>query len=147
MLDKALSGRGPRVLEAVIRAFVTPPLSLATPASEAHGNSALVVMQFLSRVFAMPGEREFLRTYYEPVRSRFILALKHLLPGLSIEEIIWRYNLMVGAVIYAMGGTERMERPPAAFAGTPMRFESDPAIVVERTVAFVAAGFRAAASR
>lgn len=145
MLDSALAGRGSHQLEEVIRAFVAPPLTLAVPSSDAGGNSALVVMQFLSRVFAMPGESDFLRTYYEPVRSRFVLALKHLLPDLSVEEVIWRYNLMVGAIIYAMGGTERMERPPTAFAGTPMHFEHDPSVLVERTVAFLAAGFRAAA--
>lgn len=139
MLDQALAGSGPHVLEEVIRAFVAPPLTLAVPG----GNSALVVMQFLARVFAMPGESEFLRTHYEPVRSRFVLALKHLRPELPVEEIIWRYNLMVGAIVYAMGGTERMERPPAAFAGTPMHFEHDPAVLVERTVAFLAAGYRA----
>ncbi|MBN9473657.1 MAG: TetR family transcriptional regulator [Burkholderiales bacterium] len=143
LLDAALASGAP-TLEAVVRAFVEPPMKLTAAINARSNNSALVVMQFLSRAFAMPGENEFLQTYYEPVRSRFILALKHFLPKLPLEEVIWRYNLMVGGIIYAMGGWERMERPPAAFASAPLpHAQHRPDDMVDRMVRFFLAGLLA----
>jgi len=143
LLDAALSQPRDARLEDVIRAFVEPPMRLSAPAHKLSGNSAIVVMQFLSRAFSMPGEGQFLGTYYEPVRSRFILALKQLLPEVPLEAVIWGYNLMVGAIIYAMGGPERMERRPEVFAATPMHFETDVDVLVNRFVQFFSAGFSA----
>lgn len=147
LLDAAMARAVPATLADVVRAFVGPPMQLTAPGEAAgSANSALVVMQFLSRVFAMPGESEFLGTYYEPVRSRFVLALKHVMPQQPLEDIIWGYNLMVGGIIYAMGGIERMERPPIAFVGVPLRFPHDLDSVVERMTRFFAAGLAEATS-
>lgn len=146
MLDAAFASPAP-TLESVVRAFIEPPMRLTVPTPTENGNSAVVVMQFLSRVFAMPGESDFLATYYEPVRSRFILALNHLLPELPLEEVIWRYNLMVGGIIYAMGGIERMERPPLAFSTTPLHYDQSLDALVQRMVGFFTAGLRAPAGR
>lgn len=144
LLDAAMSSSRPFDLQDVVRAFVEPPmrLTVATGAEGEAGNPALVVMQFLSRAFSMPGESAFLGTYYEPVRSRFILALKHVLPQHSLEDIIWGYNLMVGGIIYAMGGIERMERPPLAFAGVPLHFPHDVDSLVQRMTRYFAAALQ-----
>ena len=139
LLDAALSGPNPVTLTDVVRAFVEPPMRL-TAAADESGNPGVVVMQFLSRAFSMPGESEFLGTYYEPVRSRFVLALKHVLPQQPLEDLIWGYNLMVGGIIYAMGGIERMERPPLAFAGMPLPRAPDLDGVVLRMTRFFVAG-------
>lgn len=143
LLDAAFSNKTPPTLEDVLYAFVRPPMSLSVPEEADTGNSAIVVMQFLSRAFSMPGEEQFLGKYYEPVRSRFLVALKHCLPEVPLEEIIWRYNLMVGAIIYAMGGAERMERLPQVFATTQLHHDSDLDSLVQRFVVFFSAGFRA----
>ena len=143
LLD-AVFANPPVSLEGVIRAFVEPPMRL-TGVGE-RGNSGLVVMQFLSHAFSMPGESEFLGRYYEPVRSRFILALQHLLPSVPLPEIIWRYNLMVGGIIYAMGGMDRMQRMPAAYQSMAAQPPVDVETSVERMVRFMHSGFMAAAS-
>lgn len=132
----------PAYLENVIRAFVTPPMKL-TDFADPDGRSALVVMQFLARVFAMPGEGPFLTEYYEPVRSLFVQALQQARPTLALEEILWRYNLMVGAIIYAMAGTARMTRPPQAFAGSLIHKAPTADEAIEEMVRFFAAGMRA----
>ena len=139
-LLNAVLASPPATLEGVVRAFVEPPMRLTLADSE--GNSALIVMQFLSHAFSMPGESEFLSRYYEPVRSRFVLVLQHLLPELGLDEIIWRYNLMVGGVIYAMGGSERMQRPPAAFQSMPVSSSFDIDANVARMVRFFVGGLR-----
>jgi hypothetical protein len=69
------------------------------------------------------------------------------LPQHSLEDLIWGYNLMVGGIIYAMGGIERMERPPMAFASMPLRFSNDLDSLVERMTRFFAAGLSNGATR
>lgn len=143
LLDAAFSKQTPPTLDDVLYAFIRPPMRLSVPADTETGNSAIVVMQFLSRAFSMPGEEQFLGKYYEPVRSRFLVALKHFLPEVPLEDILWRYNLMVGAIIYAMGGMERMERLPRAFATTQIQYDNDLEVLVQRFVNFFSAGFHA----
>lgn len=111
----AAEGRGRNgkpALREVVEAFVRPPLLLGDPVL--HGAQGLVMMRFLSRMLAMPKEHVFLEAYYGEVRSRFIGRLTDILPGLPYETVLWRYNLMVGALIYALAGPQRMLRPPAA---------------------------------
>lgn len=147
MLDDCGAPRARGYLERVVRAFVTPPMRLID-APQLSGRPALVVMQFLARVFATPGEGPFLAEYYEPVRSRFVQALAQALPGLTLEEVLWRYNLMVGGIIYAMAGTERMTRPPIVFTSAAPAAASPAADdAIEQMVRFFVAGMRAGAAR
>jgi len=142
MLDQCRLRQGGDYLESVIRAFITPPMKL-TDFVDPSGRPALVVMQFLARVFAMPGEDAFLLEYYEPVRSRFVEALCLGLPDLHLEDVIWRYNLMVGALIYAMAGTVRMTRVPQAFPDSPPHPPGSADEAIGQMVRFLSAGMRA----
>ena len=112
LLDECLYASGGKApsIERIMNAFIAPPLSLLE--EDAGSARALVVMQFLSQSFSKPGEADFLETYYEPVRTRFIGILRTALPQLTLEDVLWRYNYVVGAIIYAMGGSERMTRVP-----------------------------------
>jgi AcrR family transcriptional regulator len=145
LLEQAVKAAGPGrlpTLEAVVEAFVRPPMRLAAEASSSA--RAIVVMQFLSRAFSMPGESGFLQTYYEPVRSRFITMLKQLLPELATEDVLYRYNFLVGAIIYAMGGPSRMIRLPNELAATGIVSPGGVEDAVRHLVAFAVAGLRAA---
>lgn len=134
------SGQAPTVPD-IVRAFITPPL-LPMGGDVASRNATLVVMQFLGRTFMAPGEQHFLEEYYEPVRSRFVMALADCLPELSLEEVVWRFNMMVGTMIYAMGGPERMTRLPSVYASARIPLPSMPQ-GIEMLVGFLAAGFHA----
>ncbi|MFN4089496.1 MAG: TetR/AcrR family transcriptional regulator [Alphaproteobacteria bacterium] len=127
-------------MEVVVRAFVTPPLrQLDAPSG---GARVIAMMHFLSRAFSMPGEREFLSRYYGAVRQEFIAALQNCLPDLPLEDVLWRYNFMVGALMFAMGGRRRMTRLPEDMANVvipPPQRESDAAI--EELTAFLLGGF------
>jgi AcrR family transcriptional regulator len=142
-LEACISKPGGETLEDIIEAFVAPPMRL-TSLVQSNGDSALVVMQFLSRKFSMPGETDFLEKYYEPVRSRFLLALRRQLPDLPQEELVWRYNIMVGMIVYAMAGADRMTRLPAVFGHSAAPAKVGLEDAVGTMVNFVAAGFRAA---
>jgi AcrR family transcriptional regulator len=142
LLDCAEAKVGPErspPLEAVLEAFVTPSLKLA---AEAAGNArAMVVMQFLSHAFSSPNESAFLAKYYEPLRSRFISAFMKALPELSLSDVLWRYNFLVGSLIYAMGGPTRMTRPPQGMS-LSIRAPKTPERAIAELVAYAAAGFR-----
>jgi AcrR family transcriptional regulator len=137
------NGRLPSTDE-VVNAFASPILRLR---QESSGHErALVVMQFQLRTVSNPGDKEFayLRSYFEPVRSRFISALSRILPHLAIEDVIWRYNFMCGAILYSMGGPARMLYPPESLAGAKLRDTDDEGAAIRQLVRFVSEGFRAA---
>ena len=139
LLDECSLGRGAPNIEEVVSCFIAPPMQLEFSGG---GFSAHVVMQFLGRVFAMPGESGFLEKYYEPVRGRFITTLMSCLPELSVEEVLWRYNLMVGALIYAMGSTARMTRSPLALAGRRVRGNLSVEQAIDMVINFVVHGMK-----
>jgi AcrR family transcriptional regulator len=125
-------------LRDLVEAFVRPPLLLGDTAS--HGSQGLVMMRFLSRMLSMPREHVFLEAYYGEVRSRFIGRLTDILPNLPYETVLWRYNMMVGALIYALAGPQRMLRPPAAEPSEPPRNWNVEDAIAE-IVDFCSAGF------
>lgn len=135
-------GRLPSI-EELVDAFVRPILRLR---QESSGHErALVVMQFQARAVAHPGEAEFsyLKIHFEPLRSRFMSALSAILPHLAIEDVIWRYNFMCGAILYSMAGPSRMLHPPESMAGIALRDAEREEAAIEQLVSFLSAGFRA----
>jgi len=151
-LDIVLAGPRKELLEGVIRCFVGPVIRGIASSHHVEdeasggtgGNSSRVVTQFLARVYSMPGEEEFLKSHYEPVRSRFVLALQMCLPGLPLNDLLWRYNMMVGALIYAMDGPQRMTRRPMIFSNYGNNDDgTDPESCIRQMTAFLVAGFQA----
>jgi hypothetical protein len=99
-------------------------------------------MQFLGHAFSSPNEGAFLEAYYDEVRTRFMDMLRRACPALSIHDIVWRYNFVVGSIIYAMGGPTRMTRLPRSLTEPgPAPLVGDDAPIRE-LVTFAAAGFR-----
>jgi Transcriptional regulator len=147
VLLSSCEGRsGPGAIKSIVSAFVTPPLTLwKEEGCSAH--TPVAISHFLSRAFVSPGERDFLSKYYEPVRSRFIAALWECVPELEEAEVLWRYNLMVGALVYALGGSERMARPPEAYSNRVGPLNVDDRIAIAYMVEFISAGFMAPPAR
>lgn len=131
---------GKPALRDVVDAFIRPPMELGDTTS--HGQRGLVMTRFLSRMLAMPKEHIFLEAYYGEVRSAFIGVLSEILPDASSETVLWRYHLMVGALIYALAGPQRMLRPPGGEPTNPRHWDVDAAI--EQVVRFCEAGLAAA---
>lgn len=150
LLDAAIADKKSHLLERVIRSFVEPVIrgfatkSNTENAAQFENDSAWVVTQFLSRVHSMHSENDFLSSHYEPVRSRFIVAFQFCLPNLTLDEILWRYNMLVGALIYAMKGPLWMVRRPLVFSNnSPTNKVCEPEYCIEQMVSFIVAGFNA----
>ena len=136
LLDVAESDAAPRppVLDAIIRAFISPPLRLSH--DSAHGGEHF--MSLMGRMFDEPGEVKLLVKQFRDTAERFAAALHRALPDLPHAELMWRLHFLVGGLahIAAMGDLIRAFSQGAC----------DPADVegtIDRLTAFAAAGFRA----
>ena len=67
-------------------------------------------MRLLGRTYTKPSEfvRGFLAEEYAAVIARFKAALIKALPGVPSEEILWRFHFMLGAMSYAISGTDAL---------------------------------------
>lgn len=67
-------------------------------------------MRLLGRTYTKPSEfvRGFLAEEYAAVIARFKAALIKALPGVPEEEILWRFHFMLGAMSYAIVGTDAL---------------------------------------
>ncbi|MEO6597628.1 MAG: TetR/AcrR family transcriptional regulator [Planctomycetota bacterium] len=139
-------------VEAVLRAFVEPPLR-ASPASPADGPSAKPASRAevtrpgdrLCRVFGRISVeqprflRTFLRQQFREVGRRFEVALGAALPGHGAATIWWRLHFIVGAMAHTLQNSEALSHLTGGLC--------DPADVdtlVEHLVAFAIGGLRAA---
>jgi AcrR family transcriptional regulator len=128
MLDRAEQSRGGATLEQILEAFLAPPF-------RTRGRSAQFV-RLMGRLYGEGTMALIVKKHFHPVVERFQAALRRALPELGPEELQWRTHFMVGAMAHAMFGP-----PEGEFSG---RNTDD---LVERMVAFLAAGFRAPARR
>ncbi|WP_332672182.1 TetR/AcrR family transcriptional regulator [Aromatoleum sp.] len=119
----------------ILGAFFGTALQLA--ADTEHGGHTF--MRLLGRTNTEPNAfiRQFLAEEYAGVLGRFLPALYRALPDVPREEILWRFHFMMGAMSYAIAGTDGLQ----LFAG---RFDdADPARLIPRLMSFLLGGLRA----
>ncbi|MCB1959546.1 MAG: TetR family transcriptional regulator [Rhodocyclaceae bacterium] len=118
----------------IVEAFFGESLKMA--ADTEHGGA--VFMRLLGRTYTEPNEfvRKFLAEEYSEVVERFMGALYRALPDVPREEILWRFHFMMGAMSFAIAGTDALQ----LFAG---EFDDkDPAKLMERLMSFLLGGLR-----
>ncbi len=96
-------------------------------------------MRLLGRTYTDPNEfvRKFIAEEYAECVERYLDALYRALPDVPREEILWRFHFMMGAMSYALAGTDALQ----LFAG---EFDDrDPARLVPRLMSFLLGGLRA----
>lgn len=124
----------PVQLEAVLRAFVEPPLAMSL---DSEGGAAFV--RVLARAYAEKNERlrKFLSEHYGHVLREFSRTIMECVPGLAKEQLYWRLDFLTGALTYAMADFGILRR---ATTGTEQAHCERAAAEL---VAFAAAGLRA----
>ena len=138
LLDEAEAeaGNEPPQLEAVIRAFLTPPFHM----QRVWGEQGRGFLRLVGRIHAETNE-EFRATFvkqFDVVFQRFTTALGRALPQLEEADLSWRMLFMVGSMAFTMSwGPTLVSRESGA--------ARDPEEVLESLVLYAAAGMAAPA--
>lgn len=134
---EARAGDGPPDLEAVVEAFIGPPIHLS---QRPEGRSA---MSLVGRLFGDPSDRTFriFKDEMSEIAHRFGQALHRALPHLPPEEVFPRLAFSAGAMAHTMLLREDLVRE---FTDGRMTL-GGPDLIVRRLAAFLCGGLRAPA--
>ena len=132
---EAEAGGAPLKPSRIVDAFFGTALRMAADV-EGGGHT---FMCLLGRTYTEPNEvvRQFLAEEYAECVERFLAALYRALPGVERKEILWRFHFMMGAMSYAIAGTDALQ----LLAGK--LDDEDPARLASRLMSFLLGGLRA----
>lgn len=133
-IEGEAAGAAPRPSR-IVEAFFGTALRMAED-TEGGGHE---FMRLLGRTYTEPNEfvRQFLAEEYAECVERFLDALYRSLPDVPRADILWRFNFMMGAMSYAIAGTDALQ----PFAG---RIDDrDPRRLGPRLMSFLLGGLRA----
>ena len=96
-------------------------------------------MCLLGRTYTEPNEfvRQFLAEEYAECVERFLAALYRALPEVDRNEILWRFHFMMGAMSYAIAGTDALQLVTGKFD------DENPSRLAPRLMSFLLGGLRA----
>lgn len=104
---EAEAGDGAVKASAILEAFFGTLLRMG----EEESLGGMTFLRLLGRTLTEPADfiRTFLSGEYAEVIDRYKLALFRALPDVPREEIIWRFHFMLGAMSYAIAGTDALQ--------------------------------------
>lgn len=134
--ERAAQGR-PVSAEKLIEAFFLPVLRLSR--DRERGGQAF--MRLLGRAYTEPAAalRDLLAEEYAGVVERFRRALLAALPHIPEHELIWRIHFSLGAMSYAIAGTDAVQ----LIASYQVRDTGNIGSIMKRIVPFIVAGLNA----
>jgi AcrR family transcriptional regulator len=122
-------------LEKTIEAFIKPSLEVTTDSS---GRSGFIRLRAILSAENSALLEQLVAENFDASSGMFVEALAKCLPGLSRDEIYWRFHFLLGTVYYTGAGPHRI-RTLSGGRCDP----SDPDATTKHLVPFLAAGFRA----
>lgn len=130
------AGGAPLKPSQIVEAFFGTALRLA--GDTRYGGQRF--MRLLGRTYTEPAQfvRTFLAEEYADVVDRFSAALFRALPDVPREEILWRFHFMLGAMAYALAGSDALH-----IVDGQTSQDDDPQAVSKRLMAFLLGGLRA----
>jgi AcrR family transcriptional regulator len=133
---EAEAGGAPLKPSQILEVFFGVALKMAAD-TEGGGRT---FMRLLGRTYTKPSEfvRGFLAEEYAAVLARFKTALIKALPGVPREEILWRFHFMLGAMSYAISGTDALH-----IVAEDALDDSDAEALYARLMSFMIGGLRA----
>lgn len=132
-----LAGRKPS-LHALIEALIRPMVRLSR---DSTGGRALISLLLQARASPAAPPDMMGESKSDTTHERFIAAFTKLLPELSREEIIWRYDCARGAMMFVLADLAPGIHRIVQLAGSPS--DASDETLVRELVVFVEAGFRA----
>lgn len=132
-LEESAAGAALRPRQ-IVEAFFGVALTLA--ADRDNGGDSF--MRLLGRTYPAPPPfvRDFLAREYSAAIPRFKAALFRALPDVPREEILWRFHFMLGAMSYAVSGSDALNM----LGGLD---DSDNEALQARLMSFLLGGLRA----
>ena len=132
---EAEAGGAPLKPSRIVDAFFGTALRMAADV-EGGGHT---FMRLLGRTYTEPNDfvRQFLAEEYAECVDRFLAALYRALPEVARTEILWRFHFMMGAMSYAIAGTDALQLLAGKFD------DEDPARLASRLMSFLLGGLRA----
>lgn len=125
-------------LEKVIEALLRPTIELGRDPARG-GRHYAKLLAAAANATDLRSIR-LIRRQYDGIASRFIEAIRRVLPGIDQADAVWGYLSAIGIAIPLMARTGR-----AAELSEGVCDDEDVASVLERTVLFICAGLRALA--
>jgi AcrR family transcriptional regulator len=137
-VERKAGGRPPK-LEAVLEAMICPGVERGL--GPEPGNETF--LRLIGRCLSEPNAEieQLVRSHFEKLIRRFDAAFLRALPGLDPEELFWRIHFIHGALHYSLLKCGKQKSLPPR-----LRKNLDAHALVQRLVAFTAAGLRAAVS-
>lgn len=135
-----VGGSTPPTLEQILAAYLEPGLKDGFDSAQHRWNFAQIRAQLMQTHHGFM--KEMLTRHFTRTGLAFLSALGQALPDLDPRDLQWRYHTMVGAVTFAMGGTERLRLGDMADKG-PMYDPGDTDETFRQMVILMASMFRA----
>ncbi len=133
------AGPKPPTIEALIEAMIRP--AAATGFDKQPGGEML--LRLTGRFFSEPNVEidQLIHANFQEMMSRFTRAFLRVLPGLTGEELYWRFKFTFGALHHVLLTLNRQDS-----TGNHPGKKLDGEELVQRLVTFAAAGIKAPAS-
>ena len=127
----------PLSCEKILAAMFIPALKLARDPQRGGKN----FLRLLGRAYADPAPfiRRFLSDQYAVMIARFKAAFRRALPQLPKKELSWRLHFVMGALSYALAGTDALKLIAALSPGDA----DDDEMLLRRLAPFLIAGLKA----
>jgi AcrR family transcriptional regulator len=135
LLAKYTAGRKAATLEDILDAFIRPSLTVAQKSK--GGKSFSRLRAILSVENSLLLER-LVSENFDNTSQIFTAALHRCLPGLTRDDVYWRFHFLLGATYYTAMGPHRIKALSKGKCDP-----SEPNVTATQLIAFAAAGFRA----
>ncbi len=128
------AGDAPPPLEAILEAFISPPLRLRLgPKREGRD-----ICRLMGRIYFEPSELTMnILEQFDEVVQRFTSTLARTLPDLSQPELMWRFFFMIGSMAMMLVGADVIKEKTHGICDP-----SDLDATLRRLVNFASAGIR-----
>ena len=128
------AGDAPPPLEAILEAFISPPLRLRL-GPEREGRD---ICRLMGRIYFEPSELTMnILEQFDEVVQRFTSTLARTLPDLSQPELMWRFFFMIGSMAMMLVGADVIKEKTHGICDP-----SDLDATLHRLVNFASAGIR-----
>ncbi len=130
-------GEGVPAVAPILRTYIEPALQV----SRDPARGGMIFMRLLGRSYAEPNKhvRGFMPELYHDIKLRYSELLGRALPHLDASDLYWRMHFVIGAIAYAMAGTDALH----LLAACPYCDPDDLEGMTERLVEFLTAGMKA----